>query len=159
MATSHGGDVSSRWGKVLLVALCAVPALGFNARTPDGYVASFYFACPEYKLPARVRIMSYSKERFEPRTDWPIRQFERGMPPQRAFQVLGEVEVLARGHKTTLADLREKATKAAEKMGGDALVDVAWRDAGRTEPKIGERGLYVLTAKIVRWEPETTVRK
>jgi hypothetical protein len=148
--------VSSRWGKVLLVALCAVPALGFDARTPVGHVASFYYACPEYRLPARVRTRSYSKERFEPGTEWPIRQFERGMPPKRAFKVLGEVEVLARGHKTTLGDLREKAIDAAEKMGGDALVDIAWRDAGRTEPKIGERGLYVLTAKIVRWEQESS---
>ena len=150
--------MSSRWGKVLLVVLCAAPALGFDSRRPDGsVVASFYPACPEYRLPARVRTRSYSRERFEPRTvDWQIRQFHQGMPPQRAYKVLGEVEVLARGHKTTVEDLREKAMAAAAKMGGDALVDIALRDAGRTEPKIGERGLYVLTAKIARWEQGTT---
>lgn len=147
-----------RWGKVLLATLCALPAVGFDARTSAGpLVASFYFACPEYKLPARVRTKSYSSERFEPRTaDWQIRQFHQGMPPQRAYKILGEVEVLARGRKTTVEDLREKAMGAASKMGGDALVDVVLRDAGRTEPKIGERGLYVLTAKIARWEQATT---
>jgi hypothetical protein len=144
----------SRWLRILLVALCAVPALGFDVRTRDrSVIASFYFACPEYRLPARVRRTTYSKERYTPRTaSWQIRQFEKGLPPQRAFKVLGEVEVLARGHKTTLGDLREMAREEAEKMGGDALVDIAWRDAGRTEPRIGERGLYVLTAKVARWE-------
>lgn len=149
--------MSSSRGKVLLIALCAMPALGFDARTRDGsVVASFFYACPEYKLPARVRTKSYTRERFESRTvDWQIQQFDQGIPPQRIYKVLGEVEVLARGHKTTLHDLRSKAQQAAARMGGDALVDVTLRDAGRTEPKIGERGLYVLTAKVARWDQET----
>ena len=144
-------------GRVLLIALCAIPALGFDPRTGDGsVVASFFYACPEYKLPARVRTKSYTREHPEPRTvDWQIEQFDQGFPPQRAHQVLGEVEVLARGHRTTLLDLRSKAREAAAKMGGDALVDIAFRDAGRTEPKIGERGLFVLTAKVARWDDVT----
>jgi hypothetical protein len=144
----------SRLAKILLLLLCTLPALGFDARTPDrGVVASFYFACPEYRIPARVRAKAYTKEQLPSRTAyWLIREFEPDMPPKRAYKVVGEVEVLARGHSTTLGDLHQKAKEAAEKMGGDALVDVAWRDAGATKPKIGERGNYVLTAKVARWE-------
>lgn len=141
----------SSYSRVLLVALCALPALGFDSRTPDGSViASFFPACPEYRIPPRVRTKSLTSERVPPSTELEILEFRKGMPPQREFKLVGEVEVLARGHKTTLSDLREKAKEAAAEMGGDALVDVDWRDAGRTEPKIGERGLFVLTAKIVR---------
>ena len=146
--------MSSRRVRLILVLLCALPALGFDARTPNqAVVASFYFACPEYRIPPRVRAKAYAKETFAPRTaSWLIREYQTGMPPNRPHKVIGEVEVLARGNSTTLQDLRVKAKEAAEKMGGDALVDESWRDAGRTKPKVGDPGFYVLTAKVVRWD-------
>ncbi len=138
--------------RILLLVLCALPALGFDMRAHDGVVASFYFACPEYHIPPRTRTKAYTREHLAPRTaSWKIGLYEMGQPA-RPFKVVGEVEVLARGHSTTVWDLRQKAKEAAEKMGGDALVEVVLRDAGRTEPKVGEKGNYVLTAKVARFE-------
>ncbi len=148
--------MSSRSIRIATLALSALPAVGMELRAPDHMVvASFYFACPEYHIPARVRTKRYSEERLKARTaPWLIGEFQKGLPPLRPYRLVGEVEVLARGNTTTLDDLHEKAREAAEKLGGDALVEVSWRDAGRTEPRIGERGHYVLTAKVARWEDE-----
>lgn len=150
--------MSSRSIRIAMLALSALPALGVELRASDHtVVASFYFACPEYRLPARVRTKRYTEERLQARTaPWLIGEFQRGLPPTRPYRLVGEVEVLARGNETTLDDLHEKARETAEKLGGDALVEVSWRDAGRTKPRIGERGHYVLTAKVARWEDTRT---
>jgi hypothetical protein len=146
--------MASRSNRFAVLALSVLPAFGVSVPTRDaGRVASFFYACPEYKLPPRVHTKRYSKARLEPRTaSWMIVVYEKGSAPDRRYALLGEVEVLAQGHKTTLVDLRAKAREVAEKLGGDALVELSSRDAGRTEPRIGEKGLFVLTAQVARWD-------
>lgn len=146
--------MASRVLRVVAMVFCALPAFGFDVRTRDrGVVASFTFACPEYRIPPRVRTKTFTNERFAAKTGFAtILSFEKGAPPTQPHSVIGEVEVLQRGSRTDLQDLRDKAQEAAEKMGGDALMDVESRDAGRTEPKVGERGFLVFTAKVIRWE-------
>jgi len=135
-----------RHARLLVLMLPALPTV----------LGSFYFACPEYHVPPRVRAHAYAKEHLPSRTaSWSMPEYMPETPPTRAIRVIGEVEVLARGNSTTLRDLHNKAKEAAEKMGGDALVDVSWRDAGATKPKVGERGMYVLTAKVARWQDST----
>ena len=145
--------MSRRSTRLALLALCALPALGFDVRTHDGLIASFTYACPEFHVPPRVRMKKYTAEHLAPRTaSWKIWTYETGMQPSRTYKVVGEVEVLQRGSRTTEWDLRQRAKAAAEKMGGDALVDVVVRDAGRTKPRVGEKGFLVFTAKVARMD-------
>jgi hypothetical protein len=78
--------------------------------------------------------------------------FERGHAPARAHEVIGEVRVVASSSRTGTSTLSDWAKREARRLGGDALVDVAWEDAARTTPPAGPVGLLALDAKVVRWQ-------
>lgn len=119
----------------------------------SAFVASFTFACPEYHVPPRVRTTRVSKVRVAShKLAELVEVFPHETPPTQHYQVLGGVEVVAQTKKNDREELLAKAREAAEKMGGDALVDLRLRDAGTTRPQLGPRGMLVLTALVARWE-------
>jgi len=132
----------------------ALPAMGIGFQTPHGSViATFIPACPGPGVAPSVKTKFAPGVRPAPRSrSSTVAVFSRGQGPGRAYQVLGEVGVLAHSSHTGVDQLTAYAKRAALDMGGDAIVDTWWDDAASVRPKAGEQGMLYLTASVVRWQ-------
>lgn len=137
-----------------VLLLGSLQAVGFGVpATHPGFVASYFFACSGTRHAPRVRTVYTATGRPVPRpASSPVLVYHLGQPPQRAYHVVGKVEVLATSTYTRTDELTGYAIRSARRMGGDAIVDVDWQDAASTQPRAGERGLLVLTAGVACWQ-------
>lgn len=140
--------------RLLLLALCVLPALGAGFRTGQrAVVASFIYSCdasdPRPRL--RTNYTAEGKPKARP-SSAAVAVFERGHTPDRKYVELGEVNVLASGSHTSVDDLTDWARRGARRLGGDAIVDVSWDDAAHVQPPAGSVGRLYLTATVVRWD-------
>ena len=137
-----------------LLAFCALPAVGFGVHTPHtSFVATFIPACSGPGVAPTVRTRFVSGVRPSPRPkSSPVDVFPRGQAPGRTYEMLGEVGVLSHSSHTGVEDLTTYARRAAQQMGGDAIVDVWCDDAASVRPGAGEQGMLYLTASVVRWQ-------
>jgi hypothetical protein len=140
--------------RLLLAALCMLPAAGLETRLPHApLVATFMYACDASRSDPKVTSRYTGAGRPRPTPDSvTVEVYMRGRPPGRPFRPIGEVKVLATTGRMMPAELTDWASRRARKLGGDAIVDVWWEDAGSVTPKAGDVGLLYLTAEVVRWE-------
>lgn len=143
-----------RTNVVATLAICALPAFGFA--WPSGHtsvLATFVYACPGSHPAPRVRTRFTVSPRPAARpASSPVAVYSRGQVPGRRYRLVGTVDVVAHGHDSSLDELTERARRAARTMGGDAIVEMWWDDAGHTRPQAGEVGDIYLTADVARWE-------
>src|SRR5438046_406964 len=120
-----------RSNRFAALMLCALPALGIGVRTPhSNFVATFFYACPGSEPAPRVRMTYAVASRPRPRAaSSPVDIYVRGQAPNRRYQLVGEVDVLAGSGRTSIRELTDHASRGARRMGGDAIVDVWWEDA------------------------------
>jgi len=139
---------TSRFG---LLAACVLPALGIGVHAPHAsFVATYISSCSGGVAPSvRTKFTSAARPRSRPKSS-PVDVYRRGHGPDRKYEVLGEVGVLAHSSSTGEDELTRYASQAARTMGGDAIVDVWWDDAAAA--KAGEQGMKYLTANVVRWQ-------
>ena len=137
-----------------LCAFCVLPALGIGVHTRHAsFVATFIPACSGTGVPPSVRPKFASAEPPKPRPKSShVEVYQRGQKPGRAYEMLGEVGVLAHSSHTSIDELTTYAKRAALHMGGDALVEMWWDDAASVRPKAGEQGMLYLSANVVRWQ-------
>ena len=140
--------------RLVLFTVCLLPALGVGAQGGRAsVVASFIHSCDASNPDPRVRTNWTGEGRPRPRPkSSTVEVFERGEAPARKYVAVGEVNVLASGSRTSVAELTEWAQQGARRLGGDAIVDVSWDDAASVEPPAGPVGLLYLRASVVRWE-------
>lgn len=141
--------------RLMLVALCLLPAAGVSGRDAGApLVASFFYSCDASNPDPRLRThwTAAGKPRARPASAY-VEVFDAGMQPTRRYRVVGTVDVLASGSRTSIGELKTWASRGARKLGGDAIIDVTCVDAGSTQPKAGDVGLLYLTASVVNWEP------
>src|SRR5262252_9119067 len=117
-----------------LLATCLLPAaFGVGVHTPHvGFLATHTFACPGpgSGIAPSVRTTYASAERYRPRAkSEPFHVYKRDQAPGRAYELLGQVGVLAHSSHTGIDELTRYAEGAARQMGGDAIIDVSWDDA------------------------------
>ena len=142
---------------VAIGVLCLLPAIqlgsapvlaehpGSPARGLAPVLPSFLPACEP--LPPRTQFFPSGETQPTDRArDANVEVFLAGQSPAREHTVLGEVEVLARSHRTSLNNLLDSARREARKHGGDALMEVRPRAVSSAA-----RAPLVLTAKVVRW--------
>lgn len=140
-----------RW---LLLALCLAPLVGFaRPHARPAVVASFIHSCDASDPRPRLRTHFTAAGRPASRPDSAtVAVFARAQMPARRYVVLGDVNVLASGSRTSVDELTDWARRGARRLGGDALVDLTWDDAAHVQPPAGPVGLLYLTATVVRWE-------
>ena len=146
--------ISMTVNRLALAALCLLPAAGVTVRGAGApLVASFFYSCdasnPDPRL--RTRYTAAGKPKARPASAY-IEVFDEGRLPERRYRVVGTVDVLASGSRTSVSELKTWASRGARKLGGDAIIDVACVDAGSAQPKAGDVGLLYLTASVVNWE-------
>ena len=146
--------MANRSSWIPLTLMCVLPALAVDVHTPHAsFVASFFYACPESNRAPTVRMTYTVANRPAPRPPLTaVEVFERGKSPTRRYLVLGKVQVLAHDSRVGMQGLTDVAIRSARHMGGDAIVDVEWQDAGSTQPRAGDVGQLLLTADVARWE-------
>lgn len=138
-----------RSNRSTLLALSILPAFAFGPHVPGMLpVGTFFYACTE----SPFIIQRYPKSRPAPPSYSLVEVYDRGKPPARTFERVGDVRLVARGSRAATSELTHRAILAARLMGGDALVDVYFADAAKLEPKAGESGALCLTASVVRWQ-------
>jgi hypothetical protein len=140
-----------------LLATCLLPAaFGVGVHTPHtGFLATHTFACtgPGSGVAPSVRTTYASAERQRPRPkSSTVSVYSHDQTPERAYEVLGEVGVLAHSSHTGIDELTRYAEGAARQMGGDAIIDMSWDDAASVRPKAGEQGMLYLSGSVVRWQ-------
>ena len=140
--------------RLLLLALCVLPALGAGFRTGHrAVVASFMYSCDASDPRPRLRTTYTAAGKPKARPDSAsVAVFHHGDAPDRKYAEVGEVNVLASGSHTSVDDLTEWACRGARRLGGDAIVDVEWDDAAHVKPPAGSVGRLYLTATVVRWD-------
>lgn len=139
--------------RIGLVALCVLPALGFDARVPGSLPAATYIsACGGSGQSPTVRTR-YATSHRPPRRpkSAPVEVFHGAASPTRTSDVVGWVSVVAHVSGTGPAELTDRAIQAAREMGGDALVGVQIDDAASLRPPGGPVGRLGLRALVVRW--------
>lgn len=140
------------FNRLALAALCVLPALAVKSPAPGApLVATFIYAC-ESEEPRPSLTTRYTGE-GRPRArekDAPVYLYERGQDPERPFQVIGEVRVVANSSRTTPDQLKQWAQRGARQLGGDALVSVVVDDAGAI--KAGPVGVLCATASVAQWQ-------
>ncbi len=140
--------------RIALLTLCALPA--FAVAVPGARpaaLASFIHSCDASDPEPRLRTRFTAAGRPAPRPDSAtVEVYERGAAPARRYVAIGEVNVLASGSRTPVHELTDRARRGARRLGGDAIVDVAWDDAASVRPPAGSVGQLYLTATVVRWE-------
>jgi len=139
--------------RIGLLALCVLPALGFDARGPISLpVASYISACGGSGQSPTVRTSHVPAHRPAPRPkSAPVEMFEGQEKPTRTYEAVGSVLVLAHVSGTGTGELTDLAMQAAREMGGDALVSVQIDDAASLRPPAGPVGRLGLRASVVRW--------
>ena len=147
----------------LLGLLCLLPAIavglpasgarsvsGVSAPRAGGLLATFMPGCEQFS--PRVRSTYVGEDKPVPRSQQaPVAVFLSGRDPQRAYIVVGNVEVLARSRNTSLDNLLDHAMREARRLGGDAIVDVVPRRAPVARGANRAPGRLVLTASVARW--------
>ena len=147
--------------RLALLALCLLPALGIDARLPGAMpVATFTYACQGSGQSPSVR-SSYSVARHPaPRSkSAPVEVYHDAVAPTRAYERIGNVQVVYRTSAGNTTDLIELAMRRARQMGGDALVNVQIDDAAHTQPSAGAVGTLALVASVVRWRDQPAVEQ
>jgi hypothetical protein len=139
--------------RIGLLALCALPALGFGIRTPGPLPPGTYLsACGGSGQSPSVRTSYVTAHRPAPRPDLsPVEVFQGATKPMREYEPVGVVQVLAHVSGTSSQELTDRALRAARQMGGDALVAVRIDDAASLRPPVGPVGRLALVASVVRW--------
>ena len=143
--------------RIALLALCALPALGFGLQVPGAMpVATYMSACGGSGQSPTVRT-SYSTSHRPPRRpkSAPVEVFQGAAKPTRAYEAVGWVSVVAHVDGTGPEVLTDRAMQAAREMGGDALVGVEVDDAASLHPPAGAVGRLGLRASVVRWSDPT----
>ena len=139
-----------------LLATCLLPAaFGVGIHTPHAFIATHTFACtgPGSGVAPSVRTTYASAERLRPRPKSSlVAVYSRDQKPARAYEVIGQVGVLAHSSHTGTDELTRYAEGAARQMGGDAIIEVSLDDAASVRPKAGEQGMLYLSGSVVRWQ-------
>lgn len=140
--------------RMLLLAFCLLPLFGFSFRGGrPAYVASFISSCDASDPRPRLRTHYTAPGRPVARPDSAaVGVYARGAAPPRKYAVIGDVNVLASGSRTSVEELTDWAKRGARRLGGDALVDLSYDDAASVKPAAGPVGQLYLTATVVRWE-------
>ena len=137
--------------RIGLIALCVLPALGFDARVPGSLpVATYISACGGSGQSPTVSKKFVGSHRLAPRSKSAPVDVYAGAAPTRAFEPIGSVLVLTHVSGTG-SELTDMAMRAAREMGGDALVSVQIDDAASLRPPGGPVGRLGLRADVVRW--------
>src|SRR5262252_9991117 len=89
---------TSRFG---LLAACVLPALGIGVHAPHAsFVATYISSCSGGVAPSvRTKFTSAARPRSRPKSS-PVDVYRRGHGPDRKYEVLGEVGVLAHSSST-----------------------------------------------------------
>src|SRR5215467_10671333 len=97
--------------RIVLLALCVLPALGFGARVPGSLpVATYISACGGTGQSPTVRASYSTAHHPAPRSkSAPVDVFEAGAKPSRDYELVGNVQVLAHVSGTGPAELTERA--------------------------------------------------
>ena len=140
--------------RLALVTLCLLTAVAVELHSaPRPLLASFMYSCDASAPRPHVTTKYTAAGRPRAKPDLaPVAIYERGKSPDRAYETLGEVHVLAAGSRMSVSELDSWAIKGARKLGGDAIVDVWYEDAAQVSPKAGDPGLLYLSASVVRWQ-------
>ncbi len=140
--------------RLALATLCLLPAAAMELHSPSRpLLASFMYSCDASTPQPRVTTKYTAAGRPRAKPDLaPVAIYERGKSPDRAYETIGEVHVLAAGSRMAVSELDSWAIKGARKLGGDAIVDVWYEDAAQVSPKAGDPGLLYLSASVVRWQ-------
>ena len=138
--------------RIGLLALCVLPALGFDTRGPGTLpVATYISACGGSGQSPTVHTMYVTAHRPARRPkSAPVDVYE-GTVPTRTYEAVGSVLVVAHVSGTSVPELIDRAKRAAREMGGDALVNVHIDDAASLRPPAGAVGRLGLRAAVVRW--------
>lgn len=140
--------------RIALLALCALPALGFGMHVPGAVpLATYINACGGSGQSPTVRTSYATPHRPARRPKGaPVEVFHQGAAsPTRAYESVGWVSVVAHVDGTGPSELTDRAIQAAREMGGDALVGVQIDDAASLRPPVGAVGRLGLRASVVRW--------
>ena len=154
MARSRFGIAGMPTRRSALLAAFILPALGIGVHTPhSSFVATFIPACsgPGVAPSVRTRFASAARPAARPKSST-VDVFPRGQKPGRTYELVGDVGVLAHSSHTGMEELTTYAKRAAQQMGGDAIVDVWVDDAASVHPRAGEQGMLYLTASVARWQ-------
>lgn len=140
--------------RLALAALCVLPALATRLPAPGTpIVATFMYACDSEEPRPKLTTHYTGEGRPQPKPkDAPVWLYEKGQEPGRAFEVIGEVQVLSSSSRTGPDVLKDWAIRGARELGGDAVVAVVVDDAGSVSPKAGPVGLLHLKASVARWQ-------
>ena len=138
--------------RIALLALCALPALGFGLAPGSLPVATYISSCGGSGQSPTVRTSYATSHRPAPRPkSAPVEVFQGAAKPTRAYDSVGWVSVVAHVSGTGPGELTDRAMQAAREMGGDALVGVQIDDAASLHPPAGAVGRLGLRAVVVRW--------
>lgn|SRR5512134_3372110 len=143
-----------RSNRFAMLGLCLLPAVGLEVRTPHAsFVASFFYACPERLFEPNVQTKPAADKVYKPRPESsPVGVFLRGNEPTRQYLIVGKVEILGLSRSTTVNNLILRASADARRLGGDALVDVAWGEFAGVRRESSEPAVLRLTANVARWD-------
>ena len=137
--------------RIGLLALCVLPALGFDALVPRSLpVATYISACGGSGQSPTVHTSYATARRPAPRPKSAPVEVYMGDVPTRTYESVGSVLVLTHVSGTG-GELTDIAKRAAREMGGDALVNVQIDDAASLHPPAGPVGRLGLRAAVVRW--------